>query len=63
MKRDYKGLTSRVIYTEPLRLLVASNQYKLKAKTNNEWQTVEEDLTVSSPTGEGVAVFGDEPGF
>lgn len=63
MKRDYKGLTCRVIHTESLRLLVASNQYKLKAKTNNEWQTVEEDLTVSSPTGEGVAVFGDEPGF
>lgn len=66
MKRDYKGLTCRVIHTEPLNLLVTSN-VKLRAKTsNNSWKEEDVDLSVSGSniTGQGsVSVIGDETGF
>ena len=47
MKRDYKGLTCRVIYTEPLRLLTTSQKH-LRAKTKSDW-VEETDYLDSTP--------------
>lgn len=63
MKRDYKGLKCRVIFTEPMKLLTMSDT-RLKAKTNNsDWQTEDVEIEMTFTQGEGASVIGDKPGF